>query len=57
MNLWQTLEALWKLSSLAFWVPTINEVTQPAVAALFVNRLPPEISGLIKMQKKDEWTG
>lgn len=31
---------------------SINEVTQPALAALFVNRFSPEINGLIKMQKK-----
>lgn len=30
---------------------TIDKITQPALAALFVNELSPEISGLIKRQK------
>lgn len=42
------LEALFLRNS---GVYTINEVTQPALAALFVNGLSPEISKLGKRQK------
>ena len=42
------------LEALLLWfsvLHTINEIIQPALAALFVNVLSPEMNGLIKMQK------
>lgn len=46
VNLWQTLNPLQHLGFC-----TVDKITQPALAALFVNGLSPEISGLIKIQK------
>lgn len=52
MNLWQILACLEALFPQHSEFHSINEVTQPALAALFVNRFSPEINGLIKMQKR-----
>lgn len=52
MNLWQTLKAFLEALFLQHsGLHTLDEVTQLALAALLVNGLPPEISGLIKGQR------
>ena len=50
-NLWQPLEPVWKLFSQRSELYTMSRVSQPALAALFVNGLAPEISGWDKRQK------
>lgn len=51
MNLWHTSKAICSSFSTAFGVPSINTVTPPVLAALFVHGSSVKISGSIKRQK------